>query len=214
MPRFLNFPKRQDKLTIPSKEWRRLLIDETPVAFAAFDRNMRYLCASRRWLTDYNLDGRDLRGMSHYDVFPELPDAWKEAYCRGVAGETLRSEGDRFERSSGSVQWIRWQIKPWQMARGGIGGICIFSEDITQHMLATELLRSAETKSRRIVESAMDAIISVDEEQRVVFFNPAAERVFPCAASEACWVPRLIALFPQSTVKLIASMCETLAPPV
>ena len=40
-----------------------------------------------------------------------------------------------------------------------------------------------------IVESAMDAIISVDEAQLIVLFNPAAERMFDVPAAEALGAP-------------------------
>ena len=48
----------------------RLFIKHTPAAIAMFDTEMRYLQVSDRFLTDYDLEGQDLIGKSHYDVFP------------------------------------------------------------------------------------------------------------------------------------------------
>ena len=50
---------------------------------------------------------------------------------------------------------------------------------------AEKALRSSEQRLSGIVNSAMDAIITVDRLQRVVLFNAAAERIFRCPASDA-----------------------------
>ncbi|MGA3102768.1 MAG: PAS domain S-box protein, partial [Terracidiphilus sp.] len=163
----------------------RLFIEHAPVALAMFDSQMRYLYASQRWLVDYGLGDRDLRGLSHYDVFPEISAEWKDAHRRGLAGEVIRKEADRFERADGTLQWVRWELRPWNDAAGKVGGIVIFTEDISERKNAEEAMQESQDKLQGIVGSAMDAIISVNEQQRIVVFNRAAEKIFGCVASEA-----------------------------
>jgi PAS domain S-box-containing protein len=115
-----------------------------------FDPQMRYLQVSRRWRTDYGLGERELRGMSHYEIFPEVPERWKEIHRRGLAGEVLQGEDDRLDRSDGSVQWIRWEVRPWHDRTGEIAGIVIFAEEITERKRAEQDLRESEERFQAI----------------------------------------------------------------
>jgi two-component system cell cycle sensor histidine kinase/response regulator CckA len=45
--------------------------------------------------------------------------------------------------------------------------------------------RESEARLVSIIASAMDAIVAVDEQQRIILFNHAAEKVFRCPAAEA-----------------------------
>ncbi|WP_309669183.1 response regulator [Gemmatimonas sp.] len=123
-----------------SEQVLRLFVQNAPAAVAQFDREMRYLCASGRWQQDYGFTG-DITGRSHYELVPDLSDTMKAVYRRVLDGETMSSDGDRSVRADGSVRWEKWEALPWRDATGGIGGILMSSEDITERVRAEEELR-------------------------------------------------------------------------
>ena len=92
---------------------------------------MCYVAASRRWIAEYDLGGHEIIGRSHYEFAGDIPERWKEAHRRGLAGEGSKCDEDPFERSDGTVQWIRWEVVPWREGDGSVGGIILFAEDIT-----------------------------------------------------------------------------------
>jgi PAS domain S-box-containing protein len=176
--------KRAQELLQESEAQLSLFIEHAPAALAMFNREMRYLRVSHRWLADYGLDNRDLRGLSHYDVFPEVTERWKEAHRRGLAGEVLHEDADRFDRVDGSVQWIQWEIRPWYDAEGGVGGILIFTEDITERKRAEVALQESEARLRKLIEMAPMPLSFVTNEGAFAFANERFIRAFGYTVEE------------------------------
>jgi PAS domain S-box-containing protein len=119
----------------------KAFIESAPTGIAMFDREMRYVAVSPRWLADYRLTG-ELIGRSHYEVFPDTPDPWREVHRRALAGETLSAVEDPFPRADGSLQWVTWQARPWLHLDGSIGGIVIAAENVTAQRQDRELFRT------------------------------------------------------------------------
>jgi len=61
--------------------------------------------------------------------------------------------------------------------------------DITERAQAEEMLRESQLRLAGIIDSAMDAILTLDANQNIILFNPAAEQLFRCPAKEAIGQP-------------------------
>jgi PAS domain S-box-containing protein len=140
--------RRSQQVVLRSEEQVRNFVRHVPAAVAMFDTEMRYLIYSPRWLTDYQLGDQDLVGRSHYEVFSEIPERWKEVHRRCLAGAVEVHEDDSFVRSDGSLQSTRWEIRPWRNARNEIGGIIMFTEVTTERKRAEEDRRQLVAQAR------------------------------------------------------------------
>ncbi|MFT3915237.1 MAG: PAS domain S-box protein [Anaeromyxobacteraceae bacterium] len=187
--RDLSAQRRTEDQLRASEERLRLLIEHAPAAIAMFDREMRYLAASRRYLADYRLGDVEVLGRSHYALFPEIPERWRDVHRRCLAGATEANEEDPFPRADGRTDWVKWEICPWRDARGEVGGLILFSELVTARVEAEERLAAERERLAVTLESIGDAVIATDREARVTVFNGVAERLTGWTAREALGRP-------------------------
>ncbi|WP_244329136.1 PAS domain-containing hybrid sensor histidine kinase/response regulator [Tolypothrix sp. PCC 7910] len=145
-------------------------IDYSPVAMVILNREMRYLALNRKWLENYQITDNVI-GLSHYEVFPDIPEEWKQIHQQCLAGAIAQRDEDRYLRADGSIEWVSWLIRPWYQVNGEIGGLVMFSENITQRKQAEEDLRARNLLLRSILESTPDFIVVKDCQGRHVALN-------------------------------------------
>jgi len=163
--------KRAGTALRESEEKLRLFIEHAPAALAMFDRQMRYLAVSRRWLADYRLGDKKIIGRSHYEVFPEIPDRWREVHRRGLEGDVVRADEDFFPRADGNNQFLRWEVRPWKQADGTIGGIVLLTEDLSARKQAEEALVQSEERFRLMADHAPVMIWMSGTDKLYTWFN-------------------------------------------
>ncbi len=202
--------KQAEEALHDSEEKLRLFIEHAPAALAMFDHQMRYLAVSRRWMNDYGLKDSVI-GQSHYAVFPEVPDYWKAVHRRGIAGEVVQADGDRFKRLDGTVQWLHWVVRPWHTDDGAIGGIVIFTEDITERRQFQEALQESRQRFFRALENIPDVVTIYDRDLRIQYINAATRAItgrpttdFIGHRDEEIWPPQIYNIYRPTLKKALA----------
>ena len=160
--------KKTEQMLQRNEQVLRLFVEYSPAAIAMFDRDMKYIVASRRYLADYNLAEQNLVGRSHYDVYPEIPERWREIHRRCLAGAIERCDEDPFPRADGRLDWVRWEIRPWYEKAGEIGGVILFSEVITERKkVEMELKRHREHLEKLVKERTAELESKIAEIERM-----------------------------------------------
>ncbi len=161
----------------------------TPAAVAMLDTEMRFVAYSRRWITDYRLEDRDITGKSFYEVFPETPERWKEIHRRCLEGSIERSEEDQFPRADGTVDWVRWEIHPWYRSGNQLGGIILFTEVITERKRAADSL-AKRSKQLELLSSVSRDLNAELETQTIIRKLITAAMQLVSAEAGACGLLR------------------------
>jgi PAS domain S-box-containing protein len=170
--------KLAENRLVHSHDLMRYIIEHTKSAVAVHDRDLRYIYVSQRYLDAYKIKDRNIIGKHHYEVFPDLPQKWRDVHQEALKGKVSRSDKDSYPRADGSVEWTRWECRPWYEADQSIGGFIIYTEVITEQVETEEKLRKSEEEYRLLVENQTDLIVKVDPEGRFLFVSPSYCRMF------------------------------------
>ncbi len=135
--------KQAEEAIRRSENQFKLFVKSTPVAMAMFDLQMNCLAASHQWGELLNVDAAIQVGRNHYEVFPDLPDHWREVHRRGLEGETIEDSKSRWERQDGSLVWHHWIVKPWTNHDRKVQGIIICFQDQTARIQAEDDMLAA-----------------------------------------------------------------------
>jgi len=162
-----------------------LFVEHAPAAIAMFDREMRYLAVSRRFVTDFRLPhGAQLIGKSHYEVFPEIPQRWRDVHARALAGEALSNDEDEFIHRDGHTEWTAWSMAPWRGGDGRIGGAVLFAEVRTEQVEARRELADSEARFRATFENAAVGVALVGTDGSILRANSSFARMLGYTVEE------------------------------
>ena len=125
----------------------RHFLTRAPTNLALFDREMRYLLYTQRWIDTLPVGSDSLSGRLHSEVLPGILTSWEGAHQNALQGESTSSEGEAFHLSDGTKHTLSWRIHPWTTAGGEIGGSVVTFEEITHQL-------KIESKLRREMEAA------------------------------------------------------------
>jgi len=162
----INKRKRSELEVIRGRALLRSFASHTPAAVAMLDNHMNYVAVSNRWLDDYSLSGRDIIGTSYYDYFT-LSDERKARHRRILKGEVERKEEDIFiPEGSTEKRFITWEMRPWLETEDNIGGMMIFTQDITAIVEQRHELNMAKLAAEQASVAKSDFLANMSHEIR------------------------------------------------
>jgi PAS domain S-box-containing protein len=148
----------------------------------------RYLLVNRRYEELFHATLEDILDKTDYDLFTkEHADAYRAVDERVATGEVVEAE-EAVALGDGLHTYIsvKFPVRDSADQIVAVGGI---STDITERKKNERAVRDSEERTRLIVDSALDAVITINPEGSIIGWNPQASATFGWTADEALGRP-------------------------
>lgn len=160
---FINILSRGIGFLIERHEFRDQLLSEqvvlkafvfsAPASIAMFNEKLEYVAVSKKWKQEYNLSQQEVLGKHFAELSPHLKDNWGSILSECLKGKVEKNDYFKNYKEDGSEQWLKWEIRPWILSKDKVGGIIMFTEDITEQIEQQREL----TRAKEMAEEASRA---------------------------------------------------------
>jgi diguanylate cyclase (GGDEF)-like protein/PAS domain S-box-containing protein len=179
--------RKQIDLTLRKNEKQfRLLIKNALDIIMILNRNgtIRYTSPSAEGVfgrRPEELLAKPLFSLLHPEDLPEVERMFDRMRKGELPSASFEVRGRRRDGSWRSIQVMANNT----LEEPSIEGIVLNARDVTEQSTAREKLAASEERFRYLANSAADAIITVDEQGSIIFWNKAAETIFGYSAEQA-----------------------------
>lgn len=159
-------------------------------AFITLDSQWRITFANQAASRLFGHAATDLLGTNIWDLFPEAAGTAFYVQAHKAMAERVAVE---FEGEYAALNlWLQTKIYP------SGNGIAIYSRDMSQRRRDEQALIRSEAHKTAVLRNALDCIISMDHEGKVIEWNPAAEITFGYVRAEVLGREMAEAIIPSS----------------
>ena len=177
--------RRAESAIHESQELLHAITDNTEAVIYVKDLQGRYLMVNRRYSELFHISNDAIAGKTDHDLFPrEQADAFRAVDVRVVAAGRALTEEEVAYLEDGPHTYVSVKC-PLRDASGRIHGVFGISTDITDRKRTEQALRDSEDRTRSIIDTALDAVITMNEAGVVTGWNAQAESTFGWTVDEA-----------------------------
>ena len=173
-----------EKMIKHSKNLMTYIIEHASEAIAVHDKDLNYIYVSQDYLKQYHVTEKNIIGKHHYEVFPDLPEKWRQVHLRALKGEVIKGDKDYYYKEDGSYEVTRWECRPWYDENQEIGGIVIYTKVITEEVEIQNILEKRANDlyiQKQHIEATLlsigDAVISTDQYGIITNCNKVAAKL-------------------------------------
>jgi PAS domain S-box-containing protein len=178
--------QRADRAVREFKSQYVSLIDSLPVHVIRKDRDGRFAFASSSFCKLIGKSWEEIRGKTDLDLFDrDLAEKYRKDDLRVIETREKFEGDEKHDLPDRGRVWVHVMKVPLVNAKNEAVGVQILFWDVTEQkqaevdrQQAEVSFRESEMRKNAVFEAAMDCIMFVDEEGRIVEFNPASESTF------------------------------------
>jgi len=189
--------RRAEQELRQAEEHIRAILEYSPNWIFLKDTEGRYLLVNREIERVFGISQEQIKGKTDSEISPPEQAAEYRANDLKVLRAGLSMEFEETALLEDGPHTSIVHKFPLFDTHGNIYATGGVATDITERKRAEEARRYSEEQYRTVVETATDAVVSIDEDSKILFVNPATTKIFGYDTSDLIGRP-LMMLMPES----------------